>query len=342
MEYANVFSFRQDSNSDCKLENLNRVDYPKDKLQIIIIDSNSSDNTVEIMTNFVECHPEFNIKVLAETWRDGKAAALNRALDYATGEVIIVSDADCFYQSDVLRKSLPYLADPKVGAISGPKILLNDESSQVVKKEENYLRSMNLAKLGESKIGFTPLFEGGFSAYKRAALSSFDPYKTGSDDCGTVITLAERSYSALLVPEAEFFTTFPVTNRERWGIKIRRSNQLVRVFREYLYLFMRGRIKTAKRVIFANVLVFLFCPFFFLIFLFLTIGTFTFYPYVGLIFLLLLAPKVGPMLIEVVQSYFVLLFSVFSVLFRRDFLIWKQPADRHLFTEKILKQHNLI
>ena len=325
-----------------KLENLLRLDYPKNLIQILILDSNSTDSTLDIVNEFVRHHPELNVDILIEKERAGKSAALNSAMSHVKGELIIVSDADCFYPSDVLQKALPYLSDPQVGAISGPKFLLNVGSSKVARNEAQYLESANLTKLGESKTGFTPLFEGGFSAYKKAVLSSFDPYQTGSDDCGTVIKLAEDSYRALLVPEAAFFTVFPITWKERYGIKIRRGNQLIRVFGKYLQLLLAGRIKSFKRVILTNTFTYLFGPVFFIVFMSLTIITFIMYPYFLLLLFLFFVPKIGPLLLEVFQSYFVLFFSILSVCFRRNFLIWKQPADRYLITEEMLRSHNLI
>ncbi|MFX1536024.1 MAG: glycosyltransferase [Promethearchaeota archaeon] len=325
-----------------KLENLHRLDYPKNLIQILIVDSNSTDCTIDIVREFVRQHPELNVEVLLECERGGKSAALNSALSYVKGDLVIVSDADCFYPNDVLQKALPYLSDPQVGAISGPKILLNSHASKVARNEAQYLKSVNLAKLGESKTGFTPLFEGGFSAYKRSLLSSFDPYKTGSDDCGTVIKLAEDSYRALLVPEAAFFTTFPISWKERFGIKIRRGNQLIRVFGKYLQLLLAGRIKSSKRVILTNTFIYLFCPVFFVFFLGLTLATFAIYPYLLLLLLLLVTPRVGSILLEAAQSFLILFFSILAVSSKKNFLIWKKPADRHLITEDMLRRYNLI
>ena len=325
-----------------KLENLIKLQYPKNLMQIIIVDSKSTDGTIEISNEFIKQHPGIDIKLFIDDKGTGKSAAMNSALNFVKGELIIVSDADCFYPSDILQNSLPYLSDPKVGAISGPKILLNSESSTAARNEAQYLKSANKTKLGESKIGFTPLFEGGFSAYRKTVLSSFDPYKTGSDDCGTIIQLAEKSYRALMVPEAAFYTTFPITWKERFGIKIRRANQLVRVFSKYLQLLLKGRIKNSQSVILANTLIYLFCPWFFMVFLGLTIATFALYPYSLLLLLLFFVPKVGPMLLEAIQSYLILFFSIFAVIFRKNFLIWKKPADRQLLTKEMLIQNNLI
>jgi poly-beta-1,6-N-acetyl-D-glucosamine synthase len=325
-----------------KLENLRRLDYPRDLVQVIVVDSNSSDGTVGIVSNFALEHPELNIELLVETERAGKSAALNSALSHVKGDLIVVSDVDCFCPSYILQKTVPYLSDPRVGAVSGPKLLLNAQDSRVAEHESKYLESANLTKLGESKMGFTPLFEGGFSAYRRTALVSFDPYKTGSDDCGTVIKLAEESYNALLVPEAAFFTTFPTTRSERYRIKLRRANQLIRVFSKYLQLLLNGKITSARRTLSMNTFIYLFSPVFFIIFIGFTLPVFIAYPFMVFLLLLLLVPKVGSIVIEAFQSFFVLFLGILSVFSKKNFLMWKKPNDRQIFTEKMLKDHDLI
>lgn len=325
-----------------KLENLSKVSYSKDLMQIMVVDSNSEDETLNIVNNFAKRYPQLNIRVLTESERKGKSAALNFALKHCKGDVVVVSDADCFWPPSILRKALPFLADPSVGAISGPKILLNSEQSWVTKTEDAYLNSANLVKLGESKIGSTLLFEGGFSAYKKEVIESFDPYNTGSDDCGTVIKVVEKNFSAMFVPEARFFSAFPVTWREKMGIKTRRANQLVRVFWKYLYLLLRKEVKTAKRVIFQGIFTYLFSPVIFILLLATTIPLLLNFPLLALIFLVFFIPRVGSYVFEVVQNYLVLFFSIFSIALNKKFMVWKKPGDRALLNEDMLRQYGLI
>jgi len=325
-----------------KLENLSKLTYPEDLMQIIVVDSNSNDQTVSIVNNFVRQHPEFKIQVLTESERKGKSAALNFALKRCEGDVIIVSDADCFWPSDILNKALSFLADPNVGAISGPKVLLNPEQSWVTKTEDAYLNSANLIKLGESKIGSTLLFEGGFSAYKKEVIEAFDPYNTGSDDSGTIIKIVEKNARAMFVPEAKFFSAFPATWKGKMGLKTRRANQLVRVFGRYTTLLLGKRIKNSKRVISQNVLVYLFSPVMFILLLITTIPLLLIFPYFVAIFLVFLIPKVNTYLFEAVQSYFVLFLTIFSIAFGKKTVIWDKPEDRDLVTEDMLRQRMLI
>jgi cellulose synthase/poly-beta-1,6-N-acetylglucosamine synthase-like glycosyltransferase len=325
-----------------KLENLIKVKYPKDLMQVIVVDSNSEDQTLSVVNQFIKQHPEWSIQILTESERKGKSAALNFALKKCEGEVIIISDADCFWPQDILGKALPFLADPTVGAISGPKILLNPTQSWVTETENVYVNLHNQVKLGELKIHSTVFFEGGFGAYKKEFLESFDPYNTGSDDSGTVVKILERNLRAILVPEAKFYSAFPLIWKEKIGIKMRRANQLVRVFIRYVILLLNRRIKNSKFVILQNTFLYLISPLAFIIFLAITIMMLLSFPYFGLVFVVLLVPKVRSYLFEITQNYFILFLTIFSIIFGKKITFWSKSKDRALLTEGILRKYMLI
>lgn len=325
-----------------KLENLNKLNYPKALTQIIVVDSNSEDSTVEIVKRFASDHPELGLELVEDSQRIGKSAALNMALKYCRGEVVAVSDADCFWPADILLKALPFLSDPKVGAVTGPKTLLNREQSWSTKTEDSYLSSMNLMKLGESKTSSTLFFEGGFSAYKREAIQSFDPYATGSDDCGTIISLTEKDLRAILVPDASFFTAFPVSWRERVSMKMRRANQLGRVFSKYLTLLLNRRIRGSKRTIIPSIFTYLFSPVFFILLLPVTALLIIRFPYFAALLLLFLVPKIGGPLIEASQSFIILVLGYIGAASRKSSMKWQKPADRLVLTSEMLRTRHLI
>lgn len=325
-----------------KLVNLSKIQYEKELIQVIVVDSNSEDGTKDIVQTFIQQHPEMNIEMLVENERKGKSKALNSALKLCDGDVVIVSDADCFWPSDILIKSMPFLADSNVGAISGPKVLLNPDASWVTKTEATYLRMMNKMKLGESKLGSTLFFEGGFGAFKRGVLESFDPYHTGSDDCGTVIAFVEKRLRAITVPEAIFYTSFPTTWRERIRLKMRRANQFLRVLSKYVTLLLKGRILGSTRMIVQGVFIYFLSP---LIFVALAATTFILLlntPQLAWFLLILLIPKISLYVLEAVQNYLVLLSSVFAVGLNKKFMLWGKPATRILVSEELLLRHKLI
>lgn len=331
---ANIISY--------KLANTNKLTYPRRLIELVIVDSHSTDNTVQIIRDFSTRYKDLDIKLIVEDERKGKSHALNNALAECSGEIIIVSDADCFWPKDILEKALPYLADQSVGAIGGPKILFNSKQTWITRMEESYLKSANFLRLGESKAGSTVFFEGGFSAFKKQALDRFDPYGTGSDDCGSIIGVIEKNYRAMLVSEAKFYSTFPSTFRNKISIKIRRINQLVRVFGKYLDLLIKGKVKGSKTSVVPNTLLYLVSPTAFIVFLALTGYLVFLYPLLSLLFLLLLVPQIRFYCYQLLENNILLFISILAVVSGQKFSVWAQPEDRMWLTRDNLASYNLI
>jgi len=330
-----------------KLENLYELKYPRTLIQIIVVDSGSTDGTLNKVSKFTKNHPDICVKILKEEKRGGKSKALNFALKYATGDVIIVSDADSFLPSDMLLESLPKLNDPFVGAISGREVFLNLNSSWVTVSEEHYLKFMDVIKEGESKIHSTIFFEGGFSAYKRKYLDSFDD-KTGSDDCGTALDIVQKGVRTIFVPEAEFYTIFPTTLRGKLAIKIRRSNQLVRVWMKCLRLMLSRKLLLPKRIAVFEIFSFLVNPLIFALLLFTTVILVLQCLLLSIIFLLillspLLISRIRFLFLNGIQSYFILLTALLALAFGKKFTVWEIPVERkRLLTREMLENKDLI
>jgi biofilm PGA synthesis N-glycosyltransferase PgaC len=326
-----------------KLDNLSKLVYPQKLTQIILVDSGSTDKTLEKIVNFSETHPEMNIKVVEEKERRGKSNALNLALTYATGEVIIVSDADCFLFPDILAKSLPYLADKTVGAIVGKEVILNPNRTWVTKNEALYRYLMTAIRLGESKFYATIIFEGGFSAYKRAFLEEFDS-ETGCDDTGTALSVVQKNARTILIPEATFFTAFPTTWKGKFVIKMRRASQLVQIWTKCLSYLLKNQLMLPKRIAVSEIFLHIFNP---IIFVSLTLATLLLvlqYPIFSLGFLcVFLIPKTRNLLLETSQNNVILLGALLSLILKRRFIIWnKADESRQELTRDLLEFHNLL
>jgi cellulose synthase/poly-beta-1,6-N-acetylglucosamine synthase-like glycosyltransferase len=114
------------------LDGLLEADYPKDKLQIIVVDGNSTDGTGKICAEFEGKYPE-NVKFICEQTSKGKPAALNLALPYINGEIVGVFDADSLPEKDVLSKVALYFNDCKVMAVQGRTTSLNEKSNALTR-----------------------------------------------------------------------------------------------------------------------------------------------------------------------------------------------------------------
>lgn len=342
-----VPTYNEESLISYKLDNLYKLKYSKDLIQIIIVDSASTDNTINKVHEFIENNSTMNIKVLEEKSRKGKSKALNFALKYATGDVIIVSDADSFLPSNILLKSLPILNNKSIGAYGGREVFLNTNKSWVALSEESYLSFMDTIKLGESKIHSTIFMEGGFSVYKKEYLSEFDT-KTGSDDCGTALSVIQKGFRTLFIPEARFYTIFPDTFSGKFSIKIRRANQLLQIWIECLTLLLQSKLKLSKKIVLFETFLYLINP---LIFLMLVINTIILtlqYMPNSLIFILfftltLVILRIPYLFLNFVQSNFILLYALLGLIFGKEFTVWTIPKERQMHINKeILNEKGLI
>jgi cellulose synthase/poly-beta-1,6-N-acetylglucosamine synthase-like glycosyltransferase len=108
------------------LDSILDADYPKGKMEIIVVDGNSTDDTAKICAQFLEKHPGI-FKFVKEEASKGKPAALNLALAYVSGEIVGVFDADSIPEKDVLRKVASNFSDEKVMAVQGKTTSLNEK-----------------------------------------------------------------------------------------------------------------------------------------------------------------------------------------------------------------------
>ncbi len=113
-----VPAFNEEKTIGKTLQSLEELDYPTEKLEIIVINDGSKDKTPEVITHFIKDKPQF--KYLTHTNR-GKAASLNRALAISKGEYFACLDADSFVHPFTLRKMMAMYEqenDPRVAIIT--------------------------------------------------------------------------------------------------------------------------------------------------------------------------------------------------------------------------------
>jgi len=115
------------------LQRLAELTYPKEKTQIVIIDDGSTDKTGKIAEEYSKLYDYVVIHRNEKEGAKGKAAALNAGLKHTNGEIIFCFDADYCPQKDILEKLTKEFADPKVGAVQGRIVVLNEPQNIVTR-----------------------------------------------------------------------------------------------------------------------------------------------------------------------------------------------------------------
>ena len=311
-----------------KLTNIRSMKYPVENIEIIVADDGSCDHTLQKVENFVKLNPELKIRIVGPNERVGKSVALNRALPFSINDIVIVSDADTQWPEDLLQKTLPYLVDSKVGAVTCGGVNRNMGETWVTKGEDTYLHLTNLIRLGESKLHSTVRFEGGFCAFKKNAFDQFDA-ETGSDDSGTALEVVQRGYRAIIVPDTVFYTTFPTFFADKLKMKARRATQLISLWIKCSKLLFQRRLLLPKKIAIPEMLLFILSPLILVglivttasvillsLFSFFTVGILMF---VGC--LLVLARRA---FVEVLVDNFVLFYALLSIVRGRRYTVWEK------------------
>jgi len=329
-----------------KLENLSTVAYRKEKMQVILVDDASTDNTIKEALKFLNQHPEMNVEILNEAERRGKSGVLNLALKRAKHDIVVMSDADAFWVQNILTETLPYLADPAVGAVIGRQKVLNSNQSWVTQIEEDYLNlTFEVIRLGESKIHSTIIFHGLFGAYKRSVLKEFN-HET--DDSGTALDIVQKGARTILIPEATCFDMSPITWKSLVSTKLRRASQLVQIYAKCLKLLTKNQLHLPKRIAVPEIFLYLFNPIVFLLLAATTlilISDFQIYSLIVTLFFLatLLLPKSRGFLFGVIQNNCILLSALVALVLRRKFIAWNTLEEsRSLLTRDLLERENLL
>lgn len=116
------------------LERITELTYPKEKLQVIVIDDASSDKTGLIADGYAGKYPFIEVLHREQgKGGKGKAAACNEGFNKSTGEIVLCFDADYYPTKDIVQKLAGKFADPKVGAVQGRIVVLNEPQNIVTR-----------------------------------------------------------------------------------------------------------------------------------------------------------------------------------------------------------------
>lgn len=142
------------------------TDYPKDKLEVIVIDDGSTDRTFDRAMGMKKKYPELEVIKLEKPL--GKRRAIAKGIEKSTGEILIFTDADSFIESHSIRKIVQGLADPTVAAVTGHIEADNKWDNLLTKMQAvRYFVAFRIMKASESIFSSVTCCSGPLSAYRR-------------------------------------------------------------------------------------------------------------------------------------------------------------------------------
>jgi len=205
-----------------KLENIRRMDYPPDKIEILIGSDCSSDGTIKLLQSFSLPRA----RVIDFPSRRGKASVLNDLAAAAKNEILVFSDADTFYRPDALKKMMRHFAYPRVGGVCGNLHLKASTTNSGGMAEAVYWRYENAIKKSEGRIKTTFGATGAIYAIRRNLFSPVATHKIFADDFLIPLNVVRKGFEIRYDADAECWeeTAESTTNEFHRKIRIGAAN----------------------------------------------------------------------------------------------------------------------
>ena len=200
-----------------KIDHLLSLDYPQDRMEIVVVSDGSTDGTDDILDEFK--YPTVRSIRLSE--HRGKAAALNVGMQNATGEIFLFNDIRPWIENNALHLLLSNFADSQVGCVAG-ELVLHDDSHEAGAKAVGrlYWRYEQWIRNCEAKVDSPLGVYGGFYAVRRELARPL-PEGTILDDMLQPLSVIRQGYRSVLDLRARVYDTWPQSLSGEFHRKVR-------------------------------------------------------------------------------------------------------------------------
>ncbi|MCI5051169.1 MAG: glycosyltransferase [Candidatus Pacebacteria bacterium] len=212
--------FNEESTVLKTVESLLELNYPKDKLYIMVVDDGSTDDTWQVVQKY-QNHPQV---VLKQKENEGsKFAALNFALEHIESELVGVLDADSWVDKDALMYYMDYFADPQVMATI-PSMIVGRPETLLQKAQKAEYDIGLFARKAFAKINSIYITPGPFSVFRKYVFDTLGPYKEAhhTEDAEIALRMQQHKYKIAYSEKSIVYTVGPrkvkplIKQRIRW------------------------------------------------------------------------------------------------------------------------------
>lgn len=232
---------------------LTQLEYPSEKMQVVLVDDGSTDATLPIARELAEQYS--NLHVISMPESVGKARALNAALEqFSFGEMIYIFDADHRPRPDAVRVAMGYFCDPLVAGVSGRTIPLNAlaSPSAYYTTVESFVNQM-ITMRAKDRLNLAPAMLGSNCAYRRNLLEKCGNFPPDAllEDSELTMRLCRAGYRLRFAEDSVAYQQVPQTmagyllQHARWGRgfnDIARNHALELVRQQNVNLLLRGEL----------------------------------------------------------------------------------------------------
>jgi cellulose synthase/poly-beta-1,6-N-acetylglucosamine synthase-like glycosyltransferase len=235
-----VAAYNEELFIERKLQNTFELDYPKDKLKLIFVADGSNDRTAEMIARYPR------IQLLYKPEREGKVAAINRAMKHVMTPIVIFCDANTLLNKECIREIVKHYCDEKVGGVAGEKKIVDQSGDQNAAGagEGIYWKYESILKSLDAKFYSVVGAAGELFSIRTALFEETHP-NILLDDFIISMKICQRGYKVMYEPGAYAMEAPSLTMKDEQKRKIRISAgafQSVILLKDLLNIFRYGRL----------------------------------------------------------------------------------------------------
>lgn len=226
------------------LQRMTELTYPKDRLEVIVVDDRSTDRTPEIADDYARRFPFVKVVHRMDgNGQNGKPSALNCGYRFSNGEVVLTFDADYFPQRDIVEKLVAPFVDPEVGAVQGRVTVANEEDtlvSKIVTMER--IGGYRVDQVARDDLVLIPQYGGTVGGFRRSVMDEIGGWDDDklAEDTDLTCRIALGGYQVRYVNDAECYEEAVRSWRQYWHQRYRWARGHMECAVLYLGKFLRS------------------------------------------------------------------------------------------------------
>jgi glycosyltransferase involved in cell wall biosynthesis len=213
-----------------KIENIEEIVYPSDKFEVVFVDGCSKDQTCKIIMDYSQ-KSKTSIRLIRPEERNGYTQGMIDGIASSKGEIIVATDAACFYQPDAIKHLTKHFADPEIGAVSGREIILGGEKELGPQLEKSYRYFYDFMRSAETEIDATPDSKGEILAVRREICTRlFEKLRlspNASFDSCVPYQAKLMGFRSVYDDQAKYYEFAPSSFSDRTTQQVRRATLLI-------------------------------------------------------------------------------------------------------------------
>jgi cellulose synthase/poly-beta-1,6-N-acetylglucosamine synthase-like glycosyltransferase len=233
--------FNENTIVNKKISNLEKLVYPKDKLEIIFVDGGSTDGSVETIKDAMK-RVDLDIKLIEQGKRMGFNRAVIDGFNKSTGDIIFIPGAETMYAPDTLKCMLQPFSEKRTGAVNGRQVIENPDEAISPKLEHAYRRAQDFIKEGEDKMDTLFDVKGEIVAGRRAICEKLvnnpEFQKKGCIDACFFFQARRDGYLTVYEPNAIYYELSPRSFKASFKQRFRRAATLIQnmlIFKDMIF-----------------------------------------------------------------------------------------------------------